>query len=231
VISLGLVVVFGAACGGSGTSREAQNRSIAQDAGLPAPVGDFFALAARGADATYTESVQTNDAKGNSVQITTTQRPPDRRLDVFNADGTIDATIATGGKTYQCTQTAGTWMCGELGPAPSSSGGVLATDIVQRAVDEFRARAADYDFAVDQRTIANAPVSCLVTTRKPGHELDANLGATATLCLSHEGVPLYVDVPAGRLTAVAYATSVDPHAFDLPAPVSASGTASAGTGN
>jgi hypothetical protein len=129
----------------------------------------------------------------------------------------MPATIATKDGTYQCTQTNGQWQCGQLGPAPSSDEGVLGNDTVSKAADVFRQRAADYDFQVQPRSIANTNATCLVTNRKPGHDQDPSLGATATLCLSAEGVPLLIETPTGSLTAVEYATSVADDTFDLPA--------------
>jgi len=76
---------------------------------------------------------------------------------------------------------------------------------------------ADYDFRVEQRSVANANATCLVTNRKPGHDQDPTLGASATLCLSAEGVPLLVQTPTGSVTAVEYSTTVPDNAFDLPA--------------
>jgi|GEM_PF-1982986 len=223
VCALAVLVIAAVAsgCGSNRPSRAEQNRSIAREAGLAPEVADVFALAANGETATYTEAVTTVDTNGKPVQITTVQRPPDRRVDVFNADGTIDATITRDGRSYQCTRANEVWQCGELGPATTSSSGLLAGDIVQHAVDQFRRQVVDYDFAVEHRTIANTPATCLVTTPKaPAASASA---PPATLCLSPEGVALLVDSPSGSLTAVSYRASVDANAFDLPAqPVTAS---------
>ncbi len=208
------------ACGGGSATRAQQQSSIAQQAGLPKDVADFFALASKAAGATYTSSITTVDSSGAPVQITTTQHPPLRRIDVFHADGSVDATIVNHDGSFQCTMTAGSWQCGDLGPTPSSSGGVLSADAVQQAVDRFRQRAADYDFRTEQRPMVGVTATCLVTTRKPGHDQDPSLGASATLCLSAEGVPLDIEVPTGSLHAVAYASTVDDGVFALPAPVS-----------
>ena len=93
------------------------------------------------------------------VQITTAQRPPDRRVDIFNADGTVDATIATKDGTYQCSQANSQWQCGQLGQATGSDNGVLSADTVKQAADGFRQRAADFDFRIEPRSIANVSVS------------------------------------------------------------------------
>jgi hypothetical protein len=217
-IALTVVVAFAAGCSSDGADRAEQNSSIAEQAGLPKDVADFFALTAKSTDATYKVSVKTTDKAGSPVQITTSQRPPDRRIDVFSADGTIDATIATGGDTFQCTQLSGQWQCGQLDVVNSEDDSdVLGADTVRQAAERFQRRAADYDFRIEQRTIANATATCLVTNRKPGHDEDPSLGASATLCLSAEGVPLLVEVPTGSVNAVDYSTDVPEDAFDLPA--------------
>ena len=214
------------ACSGHTATRADQGRSVAEQAGLPKDVADFFALATGAGDATYTLTVTTTDATGKPVQITTTQKPPDRRVDVFNADGTIDTTIATRGQNVQCTKTGDAWQCGPLGPTPVAPAGVFDPQTLTSAIDGFKARAADYDFAVQARTVAATPATCLVTTRKPGHENDATLGASGTLCLSSQGVPLSVEVPSGSVTATSYRTDVAPNAFDPPATVPVGGSSS-----
>jgi hypothetical protein len=210
------------ACGGNGESKADQGRSIADAAGLPKDVADFFALAATGTQATYRVSLDTTDGAGNRLQVTTTQRPPDVRVDTFQADGTIDATLALGGHRYQCTMAANQWQCGDLGVASSNSDEVFGATAVQLAVDRLKQRAADYDFRVEQRTIVNVRASCLLTTRKAGRDADPSLGASATLCLSPEGAILHAEVPSGTLTASSYTTAIPDDALALPAAVSSS---------
>jgi hypothetical protein len=108
------------------------------------------------------------------------------------------------------------WDCGELG-ATASSGDVFGADAVRSAIERFKARASDYDFRTEDRTIATTAARCLLTTRKPGHDADPTLGVAATLCVSPEGVILLVDVPSGSASATAYTTAIPGDAFDLPA--------------
>ena len=70
--------------------------------------------------------------------------------------------------------------------------------------------------------IANVKATCLLTSRKAGHDQDPSLGASATLCLSREGAILSAEVPSGTLTASSYATTIPDDALTLPAPVSSS---------
>lgn len=206
-----------AACGGSSASKSDQGRSIAEGAGLPTEVADFFALAATGARTTYQVSLVTTDAAGNKLQVTTSQRPPDVRVDTFRADGSIDASLALAGHRYQCTMTAGQWQCGDLGVSSSNPDEVFGATTVQLAIERFKQRAADYDFRVEPRTIANVKATCLLTTRKAGHDLDPTLGTSATLCLSDEGAILSAETPSGTLAAASYTTSIPDDAFKLPA--------------
>ena len=208
-----------AACGSHSASKADQGRSIADAAGFPKDVADFFALAATGTQATYRVSLDTTDSAGKKLQVTTTQRPPDVRVDTFHADGTIDASLSLKGHRYQCTMAANQWQCGDLGISSSAADEVFGPTAVQLAVDRFKARAADYDFRVEGRTIVNVPAKCLSTTRKPGHDQDPTLGASATLCLSPEGAILSADVPSGSLTASSYSTTIPDDALTLPAAV------------
>jgi len=199
VILLALV-----ACGGHTETKADQGRSIAAGAGLSKEVAAFFALAASGTKATYRVSLDTTDSAGNKLQVTTTQRPPDVRVDTFHADGTIDATLALKGRRYQCTMAAKQWQCGDLGVATSDNSEVFGATAVQLAIDRFKQRAADYDFRVEDRMIANVKATCLLT------------------CLSREGAILSAEVPSGTLTASSYATTIPDDALTLPAPVSSS---------
>jgi hypothetical protein len=232
---LGLVllpVLLGiTACGSSSPTKGEQAKSIAEQAGLPADVAAFFSLATAGTTATYRSTLETTDASSKPLQVTTTQRPPDTRVDVFQADGTIDSTISIDGRSYQCSMAAGQWQCGELGTSQSTSSQVFGPDTVQRAVDTFRQRATDYDFRVEDRQIANTAARCLVTSRKPDRTEDPSLGASATMCLSSEGAVLLVEVPSGSVTATAYSTTIPPDAFTLPAPVSPSSSEAPTTTN
>ena len=226
VIVLVLTVAALSGCGGSGPSKAEQGRSIAEQAGLPKDVADFFALAAKGTQASYRVSLDTTDAKGAKLQVTTTHRPPDVRVDSFHADGTIDATLSVHGQRYECTRANDQWQCGDLGPSSSSSDDVFGASAVSLAIDRFRQRAADYDFRVDHRTIANVDATCLVTARKPGHDQDPSLGASATLCLSAEGAVLRAETGTGTLSASSYTTDIPADAFALPVPISSASASS-----
>ena len=212
------------ACGSSSPTKADQGRSIAEEAGLPADVADFFAQASGGTRAPYRVTLTTTDTAGKPLHVTTTERPPDERVDTFHADGTIDASITTQGHHYQCTMAANHWDCGDLGTASTSSGQIFGATAVQLAIDRFRQRAGDYDFRVEPRAIAGASAKCLVTTRKPGHEQDPTVGASATLCLSPEGAVVLAETPSGTLTATAYTTAIPPDAFALPAAVGSAGS-------
>jgi hypothetical protein len=226
-----VVLVVAAGCGGHRPTKADQGRSIAEAAGLSKDVSDFFALATSGTNATYRSTIETTDTSGKPLQVTTTQRPPDIRFDAFHADGTIDSTISVGGRSYQCTMAANHWDCGELSRPASTASEVFGPTAVQAAIDGFRSRANDYDFRVEAQNLAAVAARCLITTRKPGHEQDPTLGASARLCVSPEGAIVLVEVPSGSITATAYTTTIPADAFDLPAPVSAASSSAATTVN
>jgi hypothetical protein len=227
-----VVLVALSACSGHSQTKADQGRSIAQGAGLPKDVADFFSLAASAASATYRSTLETVDANGQPLQVTTTQRPPDLRVDTFHADGSIDASINVSGRGYQCTQQANHWNCGELGGvAAASDAQVFGPTAVQSAIDRFRQRAIDYDFKVEDRAIVGVTARCLITTRKAGHEQDTALGASATLCISPEGAILRVEVPSGTIAATAYTTTIPDDGFRLPAPVDSAASAAPTTAN
>jgi hypothetical protein len=123
------------------------------------------------------------------------------------------------------------WDCGDLGVAPPANGQVFNPTTVQSAIDRFHSRAGDYDFRVEDRQIAGVAARCLLTTRKPGHDQDPSLGASATLCLSPEGAVVLVAVPSGSITATAYSTTIPDDAFNLPAPVAPTPPSTSTTAN
>jgi len=227
VVLLGVTLFGVAGCGGHTQSKADQGKAIAEQAGLAPDVASFFALATAGSSATYRATVETTDTTGKPLQLTTTQRPPDSRFDAFHADGTVDSTINVSGHSYQCTMAANHWDCGDLGVTPTTSAQVFNPTIVQSAIDKFRARANDYDFRTEDRQLVGITTRCLITTRKPGHDQDSSLGASATLCLSPEGAVLLVETPSGSITATSYTTTIPNDAFTLPAPVSPTPTSSA----
>ena len=226
-----------AACSSSGPSRADQGRSIASDAGLSADVADVFALALEGPSATYTLTYATKDSAGSPTQLTVTQRPPDRRVDVFASDGTIESTFRLGTVAYQCTKagtdaSTATWVCGTIAGAVGGTPGAtdpVSDDAVRAAIDAFKARATDYDFRVEHRSIVGVDARCLVTTRKAGHDSDASLGASATMCLAPNGAVLSVEVPTGSFSATAYSTAVDTSTLELPAPPDGAASAASGS--
>jgi hypothetical protein len=202
------------ACSDSPT-RTDQARQIASSAGLATDVADFIATATAGGNGIYAVTYHTTATDGSAQQITVTQQPPDRRVDIYGADGTIDSTIRTGGTSYQCTK-GQAWTCAALGDQTADPNGVLDAKTVTAAIEQLTSRAADYDFRVESRSMLGVTARCLVTTLKPGHS-DPSLGASATLCLAPSGAQLLVDVPRGKLEATDYTTAIPPDVFALPA--------------
>jgi hypothetical protein len=213
------------ACSGSDGKAD-QAEAIASSAGLGNDVAAFVARATTAADGTFTVTYKTTATDGSAQQITVAQRPPDRRVDVYLANGSIESTIRTRGTSYQCTK-GETWTCAPFEAQGTNDDGVLDAKTVSAAVQQLTKRAADYDFRVEDRTLVGVTAQCLVTTLKPGHS-DPSLGASATLCLAPSGAQLLVDVPRGKLEASDYRADVAADAFSLPAEPASSTASSSG---
>jgi hypothetical protein len=217
------VLLVGAAlaagCGGR-ASRSQQAAGAAGDAGLPSAVRTFVGKVAAGADHTFTVSYDV-PASGSqpASQVTISQRPPNRRVDVVNADGTTDTTLRLGSTTYQCQEAAQHWRCAVLQKEDAgAAAGVLDEATLDRFTAALRKDAADYDMKVESRPLAGVTASCLVTTLKPAKRSDSSLGPSATMCIAGSGAVLLVERPGEQLTAARYATSVPSSVFQLPAP-------------
>lgn len=201
----------------AGDERVEQARRAAADADLPAAVGDFLADAAASIDATYRVAYELADGEGGTREVIVTQRPPDRRVDIANADGTLDATITTGGETHQCTRPPDEreWICETLGDPPEVAG---FDEAAVTQLSESLARASDdYDLEIEERTVAGTPVRCLVTRLRADAAADPQLGTDGALCLAAStGAVVLVERPVGTLRAVEYRDDVAPDAFDVP---------------
>lgn len=218
-----LAAVALAACGSGGPRRDEQGRAIASSAGLSRDVADVLGLALRGASATSTVTYATKGAQGADVQVTIAQRPPDRRIDTFLPDGSIESTIYRGDAAYQCTK-AGDWVCGSLGSGSTSARtDPVAPEALSSAVDALRASAAGYDFRVEPRSLLGVDGRCLITDRKAAASSDASAGQTGTICFAPDGTVLVVETPTAQLRATAYAPTVTGDPFSLPAAPAPSG--------
>lgn len=218
------LLLAGAGCGDEPSATERRARQVADaatEAGLPGPVADLLADAARGVDGTYRVGYDVADPAGGAVQhVTLTQRPPHRRLDVARDDGSADTTLTEGETSYQCTKPAGgTWSCELLSQGAVPPSGLFDDEAVAGLTDALAAGAADYVFTVEDRDLLGVTARCLVTRRAVDAPDDPALGTEATLCLSPEGARLLTEVPSGTLRATAYTTDLPEDAFELPAPV------------
>lgn len=174
-------------------------------------MADLLADAAAGVDATYRVAYEIGTA---TVEVA--QRPPDRRVEVTAADGTVDATFALDGTSYSCTDPPGDdpWRCATLGDP--ATGGAFDEAAVAELAGALADGARDYDFTVSSRRLAGTEARCLVTERRPG-ATGADLGDRAELCVAPSGALLLVERAQGAVRAVEYADDVDDDAFELPA--------------
>lgn len=213
-----LVATGLAGCGDDPAPEEQRADQVggaATEAGLPDDVAAFLADAAEGTG-TFRVVYEVADPEGGATQrVTITQRPPDRRVDVEQADGAAQSTIGTAGGTTSCTRAAGDepWRCEPAAGGPTD--GAFDPEVVSALADALAEQASSYDFTVEDRTVAGVAARCLVTTLRSGVD-DPALGSTGTLCTSAEGARLLTETPSGTLRAIEYSTTVDDGAFALP---------------
>ena len=231
------LVVLTAACGRGGTSagdqRAAQVQAAAVKAGLPQDVATVLSLASRGPTATFRISYPGTDG----AALVVSQQAPDRRIDVVSHGQVIESRVSRHGVAYRCdvdtsapvatsTTTAGS---ASTAPAKGTHGAMTCTraagDIpgtgafTPEALSTFTKQLADsltrLDLTVTHRTIAKAPVTCLVSAPKAGTPLTGNDPSVDTLCVSAQGAQLLVDAGGQRLVADSYSTHVPAGTFDV----------------
>lgn len=211
----GLVLVGTAGCGGedddTGDQRAEQARDAAIGAGLDDEVADFLGLLARGDTATYRVRFP-GPVDGSELVIA--NRPPDRRVEVLSAGEVTEIRLLTGGQAFECTPEESGFACRRT-DALVEPPGVFRDDAVERLGQALADRAEDYTFDVEDRIVAEAPATCLVTRLRAGRE-SAERGASGTICASAEGAVLLVDQSGERLEALEYGTDVDAGAFVRP---------------
>ena len=200
-----------------------QARRAALDAGLSPAVADFLALAAGGTQATY-EAEFTALTAGEERTIIVSQRPPDRRIDVVAAGGATDATILTGGSTFQCSKPPdGGWECIRAPDGRSTAplvGGVFDEATLRATTDALADASRDFIIGIEDREVAGTAATCLVAEPR-GAATTTAAGAApdgpGSLCLSGDGAILLVEQAGERVAATEYSTSVAADRFELPA--------------
>ena len=220
LLAAALVVL--SACGddGGGTdaagdTRADQVRDALAESGLAEDVVEVLALAAAGTDGTFRVAYELVATDGGTQRVELTQRPPDRRLEITDPDGTVDATIAVGGSFHQC-QRDETWSCTEVGPTAAPTGGALDPDAVEQLATSLTEDVDRYDLSVEHREVAGVEATCLVAALRPGVDAAPDDGAEGTICVSPEGAVLLTERSSETLEAVDYSSDVDDDAFALP---------------
>ena len=204
------------ACGGSSSAdRQADRvRTAALDAGLATDVADFLALASRGRAATFQATYPGPDA---STKLVVANRPPDRRVDVV-VDGTVTETrLVVDGQAFACPldADAGVIKTCERTDAVVDPPGRLSAGALDSLTRSLAARLDDYTFRVRSSPIAGVEAICLVTQIRPGRQRP-ELGASGTICVSHEGALLRIDQAGETLKATDYGTEVPDGTFVRP---------------
>ena len=215
VVVIGVASIVAAACGADDGAAEAasararQARELAKDADLPPDVAEFLALAARAPAATFTVEYGLDGGRALLVQ-----RPPHRRVEITTGDRTQAAIVNDDG-SFSCLQDRDRWRCEKT--AVSSAPTPFSVGDVRRTADELKKAKAAYDFAVEDRRVAEIDARCLVTVLRPGQPADPARGERGALCVSDAGVPLLAEGGRNQFHATRYRTSVADDAFDLPA--------------
>ncbi len=208
------------ACGGDDGSvadeRSEQVRDAAVDAGLPEEVADVLALAARGAEATF--RITYDGSAGTSIVVA--QAPPERRIDIVVGGVIVESRVLRNGVGYACTVPSTTTTIGQLScerrTGTASGEGAFTDDALAEFTASLVGSLDTVDLVVEQRTIAEAEATCLVSTPKAGTPLTGTEPGAETICLSDEGAQLLVDAGGERVEAVGYETSVPEGTFELP---------------
>jgi hypothetical protein len=202
------------ACGHQSATAKAADRrgdearALARRAGLSAAVGDVLARYAASVGRTYTATY----AVGPTT-VVLAQRPPDRRVEVTNANGSRAVRIDTAKGSTTCVWSGTRWACEPAGGGAPTAVGPLDPAAVQRTVQTLASSRATYAFAVDERVVAKTRARCLEVSPRPGAPADAH---PATLCVSPEGALLLLEGTATPLRATSYSTHVDDKSFRRP---------------
>lgn len=224
MLALVAVALSGAAgCGdgngGGGAPAVAQRADqvhrAARAAGLSDEVADVLSLAARGAGATF----QVTYAGTDGAQVTVSQEPPNRRIDVLTAGLIVESQVVRDGVGYRCTLPTGghagdPLRCRRTHGAIEAEG-TFTAEALDRFTDALAASVDSVELTVETRTIAEVEARCLVSAPKAGSSLDDSGGSVDTICLSPDGAQLLVDSGGQRTVADSYSTTVPSGTFDV----------------
>jgi hypothetical protein len=205
------------ACGSDDVSdtRADQVRQAATEAGLSADVADVLATAAQGATATFQVTYDGSDG----AQVTVSQEPPNRRIDVIATGLIVESQLTRGTVSYRCEVPAdgrpGDPVKCERASGQAPQRGAFTSEALQTFTTDLAGQLDSFDITTEARTIADAEATCLISAPKAGTPLDGTGPGVDTLCVSHEGAQLLVDVGGDRLVASAYSTTVPDGTFEL----------------
>lgn len=219
LLALGVVLVTTTtACGDDASVETADERAgqvfdAARAAGLPAEVAEVLSLAARGATSTY----QVTYAGTEGARLIVSQQPPDRRVDVVAAGEVLESRVLRDGVGYRCERGAGaegTLEC-ERAAGALEAPGAFTDEALAEFTEQLGSSQEGLELTVEERTIAGADATCLLTQPRTGTTIDLEGPGPETLCLSPEGAQLLVDAGGERLVAETYTTDVPEGTFDL----------------
>lgn len=205
-------------------ARRQQAREVARQAELPPDVEEFLVRAAGAAGRSFLVEYAPDE---QGQQVTLSQDPPARRMDVTRVEGTnetVRSVIVTGDGTFSCGRDAEGWECAPAAADAAPTGPFTLADIDRTARQLAEAR-AHYTLRIEERPVAGVAASCLVAEPRAEVPPADHETVPGVLCISPEGAPLLVEQRSESLRATRYRTTVDRDAFRLPAaPVSTTTT-------
>ena len=210
-----LVVLALAACTddpSASDAREDQIQEAAEDAGLADDVVDVLELAAAGVDGTF----QVTYAGEDGTSLVISQDPPNRRIDVVVVDQLVESRVFRDGVGYLCEPPSddpgGSLECRRAEGALDAPGAFTA-EAMTAFTDDLIESLDDVDLSVEERTIAEARATCLVSVPKAG-PTDATGPGVETICLSARARSSSSTRRAIAWSPSAYTTDVPEGTFD-----------------
>lgn len=188
-------------------------RDAATESGLEPEVADFLALASRGQTATY----QATYPAPETGELVVANDPPDRRVDVVVDGKLTEVRLVLDGEAFRCAPTddESPDMTCERTDAFVEPPGLFDDGRLDDLTTSLQQSSRDFDFRIEKAPIAGVEATCLITEIREGRSRP-DLGRSATLCVSPEGVLLKVDQGEESLEAKSYTTAIPDGTFVRP---------------
>lgn len=205
-----------ASCGDDtsvGDERADQARQAGIEAGLPDDVVDFLALAASGVDATYQVTYPSTEATDDVVVAS---QPPRLRVDIVRGEQVIRTELATDDGSFRCERAdeSSPLECESTTVVPQAPH-ALDASTVEELTESLRAGLEDFTFEITTEPILGVDATCLTTNVRAERDRP-ELAASATMCVSPEGVLLRLERADQVVEASQYSTTIADNTFVRP---------------